>query len=532
MKRGIKLALNIFFGILLIGIVSASYCCERTTSGAYCQNVDDPAECSTGISPITGEAYRSISALCASTSYCKPGTCINQKEGTCMSNTAQIVCEGNYGYWSPSDKSSLAQCKAGCCIMGNQAAFVTQVTCNKIASDYGISTTFNSGITDELTCLASANPSDEGACVYTKDFATTCERTTRKDCNSKGSSLNATFHEGYLCSAVELGSNCAKTTNTQCDDKNNVRFVDSCGNFANIYDASKVSDEGYWTKIQDPTCGDGKGNKDSSTCGSCDYYSGSMCQQRETGESVSYGDYLCKDLDCVDYTGEYYGNGQYPRHGESWCASVGAENTVGSSYYKLLCYNGDVTIEECDSTRQEVCAQTTSDYSDFTVGNCRANVWEDCTAQNNSEDCEDIEARDCKWISYRDYFFNDETGTLTNDNDDITGTCVPRYSPGFERDKNDEIIGGEMCTLASSVCFVTYEKSGILGSWKCKENCYCDGVGEGDSRNENDGGKSWASNLNKICTALGDCGEKKNYLGDLGKKQNTTKREKYDEEED
>lgn len=511
MKKEIKLLTTIFLGILLIGIVSASYCCEKTVSGAYCQNVESQSECN--------QTYRSIPASCEATSYCRTGTCINQQEGTCMSNTAQIVCKENNGSWSPSAVSSLAQCKLGCCLMGNQASFATQVTCNKLSSDYGITTSFQSGVTDETTCLESANALDEGACVYTERFATTCKRTTREICQGKkkDSTLqNVTFHSGYLCSATELGSNCGKTRNTKCDETGDVRFVDSCENLANIYDSSKVDDENYWAKIQEPSCGDEGGNKNSASCGDCDYYSGTICGEKTT-ETVSVGNNLCKDLDCVSYRGTYNRSSTglstasvYPRHGESWCATVGTADTVGSSYYRLMCYNGEVTYEECDPARNKICSQNISTNGHL-VGNCKVNIWESCTTQNDSEDCENSELRDCKWINYRNYAFG-INGLM--ENEDIAGACVPKYAPGFSRDQDTRVFGSENCQTANAVCIVTYKK-GLIGDWVCTDNCYCERY-------------EFKSNLNDICISIGDCGIKKNYIGTFGKSQKEiTTRERY-----
>jgi len=543
----------ICLGIFLIGIVSASYCCEKLVDkDAYCQSVDDVAQCATTVNPFssTGATYRSIPASCEATSYCKKGTCIDQKQGTCMSNVPQIICDANKGSWNPGAAISLAQCKLGCCLMGSQASFTTKVSCNKLSKDYGVITTFQAGVTDQDTCLASASAGDEGACVYTKEFATTCERTTWEVCQEKKKSselVNVTFHSGYLCSAADLGSNCAKTKNTKCDEKNNVRFVDTCGNLANIYSADKVEDEGYWTHIQNPTCGNNAGNKNSATCGSCDYFSGTMCGEKTT-ETVTYGNNVCKDLDCVDYRGEYYNvrntesserdddtigledfryvNSSrivsistaeikyataeiYPRHGESWCATTGANDSVGSSYFKLLCYNGEVSLQECDPTRQEICAQTTSTYSDFSIGNCKVNLWQSCTAQNTSADCESTaarELRDCKWIDETenmDYIFNTTSAgtylmTWKANDDDNSGVCVPKYSPGFSRDEDTRVFGEENCAVASTTCFVTKESGLFEHGWDCEKNCYCEEP-------------TFETELNNICSSLGDCGVKKNY---------------------
>jgi hypothetical protein len=546
-----KIFLLLFLGIFLIGIASAATtCCEKTTSGAWCQNVNDATQCNS--------AFRSISSFCESTSYCKVGTCINQQMGTCTSST-QVVC-GNGGLWSDKQKSELPQCKNGCCLIGDGASFVTQVACNKQSSDYAVTATFNPSITDEQTCLAMANPQTQGACVYTKDYTKTCELISKKECQdkAKSSSLSGVeFHDGYLCSAQELGTVCGKSTKTKCDNKGDVRFVDTCGNLANIYDSSKVNDENYWTKIQAPTCttASNPGNKDSATCGECDYYSGSMCQVKKTGDTLTggtlVGNNFCKNLDCKDYRGPY-GTGKatatnYPRHGETWCATdtgTGYENKLsivgngdnlnatGNNQFKLACYNGEVTNSLCDLTRQEVCSQNDTIVSGhkYYEANCKKNLWQDtsmapCFAQTAQSDCEDINYRDCIWISSYGYSFVSGQGLVKNG---ASGVCVPKYAPGFERDaaQNNKVIGGQICQAASAGCQVVMVKIGFSNSWECKKNegatlfngfksfsqdCSCIGGAGHD-----DGGVSWGNQLNKICTQLGDCGIKKNYVGDAG----------------
>ncbi len=71
---------------------------------------------------------------------------------------------------------------------------------------------------------------------------------------------------------------------------------------ANIYDSSKVNNENYWTYIQESTCDDGEGNKNSPSCGQCNYLSGTMCKEKGKEKTVDFGNYLCKDLDCSNYT--------------------------------------------------------------------------------------------------------------------------------------------------------------------------------------------------------------------------------------
>lgn len=537
--KEVKKSLMFILGIFLIGIVSAAnYCCEMTTNNAYCQNVPDSAQCAIGTNPLTGEEYKSLPALCESTSYCKIGTCINSVEGTCI-QSPRMICEANGGTWNAeTNVNSIPQCKPGCCLIGSNAAFVTKVTCNKFSEMYSVTTKFQESVADELTCLANANPGDEGACVYTREFSETCERTTREECTNriKNSSVsNVTFYNGYLCTSEEIGSICSKptqlsTVQTRCDDNGDVRFVDGCGNLANIYNSNRINDYAYWEKISyESGCSDPDGSKNSETCGDCDYLAGSICSDKE-GKPVSGGDYICKNLDCTTYRGEYYGGGysgtgvsyatadNYPRHGESWCASTSDNDTVGSTDFKLLCMFGEVTLDECDSGRDKLCFQSESEYiEDYSLANCRKNYWESCTLQNNSEDCIDIDiGGDCKWIAWRDYAFT-EDGLLPNgdedtDNDgdeDNDGVCVPLYPPAFARDQNQEVIGGEMCTGASTACLVMEKKTGLFGDWECDENCYCDP--------EDDDYDDFAKHMNEICTSIGDCGVKTNYFGKDGK---------------
>lgn len=527
--------------IFLIGIVSAVTCCERTTGGAWCQNVDDESECNVGVNPITGNPYRSIDAFCDATSYCKPGTCVDQQEGTCMPNTPQIVCEGKYGYWSDKPRSELPQCQLGCCLIGDQAAFVTQVSCNRMSSSYGLTVDYRGDISNEIDCLMSASPRAKGACVYTKDYAKTCELTTKEECQSKqqtSTSLDVTFHEGYLCSAQTLETICGKSRQTRCEG-DDVYFVDTCGNLANIYDSSRINDENYWTYIQEPTCtpASNPGNTGSATCGDCDFYSGSMCQKKKAGESVVAGDYLCRDLDCVDYNGEYSGDG-HPKHGESWCET---DNSPGGTHYRLLCYNGEVSTEICDTTRQKICSEKIVDEAtEFYTGNCKVNLWQDCVAQNNSDDCGDENVRDCEWQTFERtnghgvYSFTSEglkEGGSTSGED---GTCVPKYAPGFERDGSDDTVGGEMCGMASSICYVLMKKAaGPFGpTWRCEQqgdplvsgylnNCSCLEKRDVTNLEDLEVNSEWAEGLNnQICTRLGDCGVKKNVIDKWGDEDN------------
>jgi len=195
--------------------------------------------------------------------------------------------------WELNDGENLpAQCSLGCCLIGDQAAFVTQVRCKKLSSFYGLETNFRTDIQDETSCIAQAQATDKGACVFEREFERTCQFTTRGECNqlSVGGetgitnvTTDVTFHENFLCSAEDLGTNCGPSENTIClETKDEVYFVDTCGNTANIYDASKINEKSYWRMIipKEESCGFGNSdaNGNDASCGNCDYFSGSICK--------------------------------------------------------------------------------------------------------------------------------------------------------------------------------------------------------------------------------------------------------------
>jgi len=550
-KNLISFGIVFLISILSISFISAtnvSSCCERLKdNGPWCQNALE-SECATGNNPFTNEDYKSVPTSCEATSYCKFGTCINSLQGSCMPNTPQITCNNAGGLWKEEKIEDLPECQLGCCLLGNQVAFVTQTECRKLSSQYGLTTNYRSDITNELECIASAASDEMGACVFEKEYEKTCLMLTQTECNqireatysgeSDVENVNREtieFHKGYLCSAPQLSTNCGPKGGTICKDER-VYFMDTCGNPANIYDSSKLNDvNDYWTYIQESSCDDGIGNKNSKTCGDCDYFSGSICKTYDRTENVkpNYGNLICASLDCT-YSGKKY------LHGETWClenskTNLIGQNLPGSRDFRMMCYNGEVIVEPCSEFRNEVCVE--DEIEDFSVSACVINKWQDCINQTIKEDCEDVYSRDCKWISGYSILKDEDGKSLAKDEDGKIGSCVPKYAPGFDFWLG-EGYGPELCNLGSSVCFATYE-IGILGSrkklekgdWdyrisKCIDNCYCiPGYKDGDAKNkyENDKPSSdpksydaWIKLMDNVCTSLGDCGNKDNYLGYTG----------------
>jgi hypothetical protein len=514
--------------ILLVGslinlqeVSAVNVCCEKSLSEGWCVNTEDSA-CLSG--------YRQAPTSCEATSFCKLGTCINVQQGTCMENTPESVCNEANGVWSEEDSSEIAQCNLGCCLIGDQAAFVTQTRCKSLASSFGLETDFRLDINSEIMCIASAGSDEEGACVFESEYEKTCKRTTKTECqtfesvpqsagifglfgSTPESIEDVTFYSGRLCSDTNLGTNCGPTEETTCvSGKDEVYYKDTCGNIANIYDADKVDSENYWAEIKSKveSCKSSSSNSNDKACGNCDYYLGSTCQEYNRNEGSakpSIGENICLDLSCT-YNKKTY------EHGETWCADSRGidENLPGSRSYRMVCYNGEVTTEPCADYRGEVCIE--SEINSFSTAACSANIWQDCIAQDNERDCLNIDRRDCQWLNsgtpkedvdWEEFNDDMKKGSATNKPEEYyLYACVPKYSPGF----NFWEVGDaeNICALANYNGIVTY-KEGFLGSLDAKmDDC--------DSETGNCFliTEQWINTKNDFCSALGDCGSKLNYL--------------------
>ena len=471
------------------GSIGNTICCEETTSGAFCQNVP-ASECKPNA--------RQVPTSCDSTSYCRAGTCYDSSEGTCLDNTPQLVCNSNGGIWA---LESPPQCDLGCCILGDQAAFVSLVRCKKLSASLGLKTNFDTSVPSEVACIEKVQLQEKGACVYEFEFEKTCKFTTRAECTGTSSGTNKTkgpgnFYPNKLCSAEELATNCGPTTKTTCvPGKDEVYFADSCGNPANIYDSSKVNDKAYWGNVipKSEICGAGSGSIKSATCGNCDYLQGSICRSKNQADgNPTYGDFICADLNCKNTENE-----KDYKHGESWCVYNDAgtfdkgKNSVGSRFYKHICISGKEVLEQCDDFRAEVCIE--DNINGFSQAACRVNRWQDCLAQTERQKCENTDRRDCIW----------KEGVrlqINNTNENVNGTCFSKNPPGFNfwSDKETQ----NLCAQGNAVCVVKFEK-GLFGGKECTENCEC----------LKDG---WEAGKAKLCLSLGDCGPSINWLGQKG----------------
>ena len=502
------------FSFVGAAVSEASFCCEETKSGALCVNApEDECNPSSSIAPTS----------CDTTSYCQLGTCYESEEGICMENTPQNVCNNNGGTWSEKSVELIPQCQLGCCIIADQAAFVPLVRCKKLSTLFGVENNYRTDITNELSCIAAAQSQDKGACVYEKDFETTCEFITRGECEGEDVEGGRTFYKDILCSAEELATNCAKQASTTCY-KGDVYWVDSCGNYENVYSSDKVKSWNNGKILEASKICDASDGSDKS-CGNCDYILGTRCSE---SSGFFNSEAFCKKTECVDRDGESRING------ESWCVkdsgAGNGEDKVGSRYYREVCVDGEVIVEPCADFRNEICIEDSIDTSagDFSTAACKVNKWQDCVLQKEEEDCLKS-SRDCIWIDgiVNGTVFGAELWGIKDKDEERdvaeTGTkseggiCVAKVTPGLEfwQEGNAQ----EMCAMANQRCVVTYEVGiiGQTGEWQTADVASEEDINLlGLKKKVIAGSKAcldedWALKANQVCSAMGDCGGYVNY---------------------
>lgn len=469
------------------GLVSAEeglWTCLEDKNGSFCQEY--PSEicnerCNEDCIPTRREE----------TSECRLGTCVDPDEGICAAQSPRLQCESSGGNWFEQEP---AECRPGCCLIGGQANYITEQACSTLSNRLGKEFDFEY-VENELACLIKAEQQEKGACLLGQnpEGQYDCKFGTKAECISIGGD----FQLNKLCTDPELNTSCLVTEETQCfDGEDEVYFIDSCGNRANIYDYSKKNNIGYWSDIvgKNESC-NLDGNQ--AECGNCEYLSGNICGlPGEKDKEARIGEFVCRDLGCVDEWGDERKNG------ESWCAfdsQIGVENKgdgnkgrsrdlPGSGHYRKVCLDGEVRTEACADYRNEICSETRDEEVGFSSSACRINGWQSCIAANtDKEKLNKCEANsDCFLKNVR----------ISNFKFDV---CAPKHPPGFDlrADYGGE-VGESICSAGSQVCRVVQVKG--FGGWRCEQNCGCLEPG-------------FAQTMNNLCISLGDCGGNVNIEG-------------------
>ena len=315
------------------------------------------------------------------------GCCFDPTTGLCTENADSLACGELGGDYYSSSSCSVSVCNNGCCNLGTTTKYTTSRECQVLSNAYGIEYSWIS--MDRESCSGLAETQEKGACIYAGTYENECIFTTEGNCPTPD------FHPGILCTAGYLNTTCEKTTSTtMIDNDDAIYFKDSCDNVANIYDASKINDEDYWAYVRSKSesCGFGESNAGNANCGNCNYNLSSIGRKAtDTTGYPTYGDYICKDLDCGA-----------KQNGESWCYIDSAEGfegdytgsidsimgeddriigRVGSRFFRKYCLDGKIYTEPCSDMRAQFCSN----------GKCQNNFWTECfNAENDSEECNEM----------------------------------------------------------------------------------------------------------------------------------------------
>ena len=491
-------------------------CCLENKQGAICQEYagDCNSNCKSSCIPTS----------CSRVSSCKLGCCYDESEGLCTSNSPKGRCEKDGGNWSEDASCNIQDCQLGCCVLGQNVEYVTEKRCQKLAAFNGLPFDFKA-VGSELECLSIGNSQAVGACVIEQEkdnrgIERGCKFNTKIECLQLGGS----FFENKLCTSPELNTICEKTENTVCvEGKDEVYFVDSCGNTANIYDASKVDNQEYWDKVisKEESCGSNSASINSQMCGNCNRFFGSFCGEGK----AEIGKYICKDLNCKDAPYMVDASGKILKskdrvNGESWCvydSYIGeGKDVVGSRHFKYYCLDGEVKVEGCSDYRQEICVENEvkGEKGDFSVASCRTNKWRECIDYNN------LAEKQGEKINY------DKMIEKCKENSDCYVKefnfgrgykffqCLPNYPPGLElNSERGEELGKSVCSMANFECVKVEIKD--IGGWVCVAGCDCDS-------------KKFTQQMNDWCVSLGDCGGYVNIVGGVDDAYSVDKAPKID----
>lgn len=218
------------------------------------------------------------------------------------------------------------------------------------------------------------------------------------------------------------------------------------------------------------------------TDGTCAAVTGAAeCDGTFIAGDVACAKTACANMACDDLS--YYYDDAFGgmTQGESWCTAdtVTGFGTdfVGSRHYLHSCIDGKEYVEPCRDYREEICVNGDDPLTGKSRAACKVNRWYDCAQQKEQSDCEDIGRRDCWWIP------------SVTDGEALVKyakmKCVPFVPPGF-------------------------------AVWRVENKAVCSRIQQNPIFDP--GPRTQGFNTLHICSRLGDCGNKRNWVGALTKK--------------
>ncbi|MFH1290282.1 MAG: hypothetical protein ABIH92_02625, partial [Nanoarchaeota archaeon] len=180
------------------------YTCIETVDGSVCQHFQE-AVCDV---ICRGDCVRGERT---SVPDCEAGVCIDDDEGICSAGATRRNCDERGGRFVEGAMTDVAECNRHCCILGNEAQFVTEDRCRILSRELGIETNFDTSFFSADLCSMFAKQEELGACTWpsVEEGKFECKFTSLSTCLQTIGS-QADFHDGLLCSNDALDSICEK----------------------------------------------------------------------------------------------------------------------------------------------------------------------------------------------------------------------------------------------------------------------------------------------------------------------------------
>ena len=451
-------------------------CCKETNKGAICQNVATVIAKDSCDNPLPTK--------CENTADCKIGCCYDESQGLCSTKSTKGACESSGGKFADEQNCIIPECEKGCCVLGPIVDFTTERRCEVLSLMQGREKNFKNSL-NELQCIAISALQTQGACILSGN---TCKFTTQSECAEQSGKYNV----GKLCSSPDLNTTCIKQSSINCvEGKDEIYWFDSCGNRENIYSSDKTASWNNGLVLsKDKSCNPTSNNINSKNCGNCGYSIGSTCTNIQSGIKVNDGNFVCKNLKCIDEKGKLRENG------ESWCVYDGVigngTDVVGSRDWKRICIDGNITVEPCADYRGQICVQSemkNKEGKQVNQAQCVINDAVTCMSYNQDKNmtglCKDNSACLIKNINVDKGFKFD--------------VCVGQFPKGFDLTyQKGKDSAKALCGMANQECVAVWEKK--ISGWTCIFNCKCQD-------------KIFTTQMNDLCIAMGDCGAYVNIAG-------------------
>jgi len=522
-------------------------CCSETEDENFCQYADK-TECKPGSQIYNGR--------CENFDACKTGCCdltnvpsLNGQDSKCYTNVAKADCNAKGGNFLSDSSCNYQQCNSGCCVVGGECALTTEAGCKSLTSQFpDLNLDFRNDVIIEFECSGVCAVNKNGCCVTQDENANNCNFASEQECNLK----DGLFYEGRNCGEVPNGKcdDCKQKTNLGCvEGLNDVYWFDSCGNRGDIVKSTDVS---AFNELSETL-----GEEINSFNGKCDLNKGFKCGEISENGVKHAG---CVSLNCVDvwdnprvdedgscgdrindvkpndpcFTDDKFDRNNPRKNGESWCEyddnSGPGLDLPGTRHYRHYCENGVEKVDDCVGYRETICRQAEITFSDssetMSYATCAPNrvinEVQDCSKCIDRECCQNIDKRDCLWVSSdkdttnkllkeaaerKNQIVNKygkENVSVEIESDaslDKKGFCVPLVPPGnafWQSEGNCDAVNANNVLKSVNVKFAGVHE------WDCEYGCRALGI-------------NFLKSSNQICNSYGDCGAKYNLAGEWGK---------------